>query len=167
MAKQSTGNAVVAQMVRDAIQNETRKDEYGNPIMSNVLERAKAWYGRLKELHKKGDCHCGISEKVSFEEFLCDARSQLRILDFWEGDIVECHYGHPGHMVGVIRKTIVGMDSSYASVLFADGSKKDVDEGCIFHSSIPGEILDVAIAQLIASKKCPFMNKEGSENDIH
>lgn len=156
-----TDNAVVAQMVRDAICNDDRKSGIG---AEDVLERAKKWYERALALRSSGNIYYKECLE-SFERFLCDQESNFGILDFWEGDVVEYKDGDRSR-VGAVRNiycnaTIHG--GGGAIVVFPDGSEKHCGWRCLSHSKIPQEILDVARAQIIASFKCPIMNREDDD----
>lgn len=165
--KEITSNGVIAQMVRDAIVNETRKGEDGWTLMGDVYERAKLWHNRAQKLVENGRCYYGDIVKLPMEEFLCTIEPNFGILDFEDGEVVECAFSGGGRLTGVIEKTYAVNSSSgggYANVLFPNGEKRRIRWEDMYHSTIPEEILKVARMQLIAGGKCPFTEKE-DQND--
>lgn len=165
--KEITANGVIAQMVRDAIVNETRKGKDGWVLMSDVYERAKLWYNRAQKLAEDGRCYYGDIAKLPMEEFLCEINSEFGILDFEDGEVVECAFSGGGRLTGVIEKIYVNCCSSgggHASVLFPNGEKHIIPWEDMYHSTIPEEILKIARMHLIAGGKCPFTEKD-DQND--
>lgn len=165
--KEITTNGVIAQMVRDAIVNETRKGKDGWTLMGDVYERAKLWYNRAQKLVEDGRCYYGDIAKLPMDQFLCAIESEFGILDFEDGEVVECAFSGGGRLTGVIEKIYVNCCSSgggHASVLFPNGERRTIDWEDMYHSTIPEEILKIARMQLLAGGKCPFTEKE-DQND--
>ena len=155
--KKITSGATVAQMVCDALRNEPRAE-------NNVLTRAKIWYVRAVKLSESNKMYYKTALDDKFEGFLCYIESNLGILDFWDGDVVEYEQqdsdGNRVVKTGVVKSiavdaTIYG--GGHATVVLCDGSVVSKDWKELWHSSIPQSILDVAKAQMLASSKCPFM----------
>ena len=159
MARQMTDSAVIAQMVRDAIYNETRKDKAGKTILSDTYERAKLWHERAKLLNYAGRCYYGHIANKPLDEFLCETNPSFGILDYVAGEVVECEWGNR-LVTGVIRETRIDPSSGTAIVVFPNGEHRDFSWRELSHSKIPDEILEVAKAQFIASNKCPFSKEE-------
>lgn len=165
--KEITSNGVIAQMVRDAIVNDARKGKNGWTVMNDVYERAKLWHNRAQKLAEDGRCYYGDIAKLPMEEFLCRIESNFGILDFEDGEVVECAFSGGGLLTGVIEKVYVANSSSgggHASVLFPNGERRRIDWKDLHHSAIPEEILKIARMQLLAGGKCPFAEREG-QND--
>jgi hypothetical protein len=165
--KEITANGVIAQMVRDAIVNDPRKDDKGWTVMSDVYERAKLWRSRAQRLAEGGRCFYGSIVRLPMEEFLCTIEPDFGILDFEDGEVVECAFSGGGRLTGVIEKIYVNCGSSgggHARVLFPNGEKRIIGWKDMYHSTIPEEILKIARMQLIAGGECPFTEKEG-QND--
>ena len=158
MSKKITSNAVVAQMVRDAIVNDERREDGKTPL-GDVFERANIWYNRAKTLVGWKKCYYDSYVQNGFETFLCSLESDLGILDFWDGDVVEFRSDAGVVKTGVVKHvsiaaTIHGGGS--AVVVFPDGEEKRCDWKNLYHAKIPQSILDIAKAQIMASGKCPF-----------
>ncbi len=158
MAKRITSGALVAQMVLDAIVNDERR-EGGETPLGDVLERAKLWYDRAKTLFGQQRFYYGYCIQNGFDKFLCSQESNLGILDFWDGDVVEFRSDSGVVKTGVVKSisinaTIHGGGS--AIVVFPDGVEKHCDWKNLYHAKIPQAILDIAKAQIMASGECPF-----------
>lgn len=157
MAKKLTENALVAQMVRDAIVNDERSEGEGAP--RDVLGRAKLWFDRAKTLVGWKRCYYENCVQYGFDKFLCSQESNLGILDFWDGDVVEFRGDNGVVMTGVVESirisaTIHG--GGAAIVMYPDGKEKHCDWKDLYHAKIPQAILDIAKTQMLASGKCPF-----------
>lgn len=155
-------NALVAQMVRDAIMNDPRRN---NRTPGDVFSRAKTWYERAEELRKNGIFYYSRIADKPFEEFLCEQESNLGILDFWDGDIVDYvardSRGKDVVTTGVVRKVEVACTingGGHAYVLFPDGSQKWIGWRELRHSKIPQDLIDIAKTQILATSKCPLLN---------
>lgn len=162
MERQRTKNAVVAQMVRDAIVNDGRREDGKTPL-GDVLEMAKVWFDRAKTLVGWKRCYYATCVQNGFDKFLCSQESDLGILDFWQGDVVECYDVNGVHRVGVvkyidIRPIIHG--GGHATVVFPDGDEKNYAWDYMLHSKMPQSVIDIAKAQIMASGKCPFSKGE-------
>lgn len=158
MAKKLTENALVAQMVRDAIVNDERREDGKTPL-GDVLERAKLWFARAKALVDLKRCYYDNCVQYGFDKFLCSQESNLGILDFWDGDVVEFRSDDGVVKTGVVKSvsisaTIHGGGS--AIVMYPDGKEAYCDWKNLYHAKIPQAILDIAKAQILASGKCPF-----------
>ena len=156
MAKYTNG--LVAQMVLDAVSDDERR-EGGDGQSRDVLERAKLWFKRAKELSDNRSFYYDAVLNNGLEGFLCSYESNLGILDFWKGDVVEIRYRNGEAKVGVVKTTSVAptiYGGGYAIVVFPDGSEKTHDWKSLTHSKIPQSVLDIAKAQIMASGKCPL-----------
>lgn len=158
MAKKTTENALVAQMVRDAIVNDERRENGERPL-GDVLGRAKLWFERAKTLVGRKKCYYDNLVQYGFDRFLCSQESNLGILDFWEGDVVESR-GHDGVvMTGVVKSISISATihgGGAAIVMYPDGKENHCDWKNLYHAKIPQAILDIAKTQMLASGKCPF-----------
>ena len=159
-----TDNAVVAQMVRDAIINDDRRKEDSE---QSVISRASLWYERMKKLKERGRFYYTSISDLLLGEFLCAQESSLGILDFWDGDIVDVWVNGDvtKKTTGVVKEigvnpTIRG--GGYAKVLFMNGETETYNWKYIFHSEIPQGLVDIAKTQFIATHTCPLM-KENNE----
>lgn len=158
MAKRITSNALVAQMVLDAIVNDERREDGKTPI-GDVLERAKLWFDRAKALVGWNKCYYSNCVQYGFDKFLCSQESNLGILDFWQGDVVEFRSDRGVVKTGVVKSVIINATihgGGMAIVVFPDGNEKPCDWESLYHARIPQSILDIAKAQIMASGKCPF-----------
>ena len=164
-----TENAVVAQMVRDAIVNDPRMKGYTN---GDLHARAKVWHERAQNLKEKNRMYFSSISDLSLSEFLCAQESSLGILDFWDGDIVDCvRNGDINNTsTGVVKEigvnpTIKG--GGHAKILFTNGETETYNRKYILHSSIPQELVDIAKTQFMATHSCPLMEKqeENKENE--
>lgn len=158
MKKKITEGALVAQMVRDAISNDTRVSGYTN---DDLYERACLWYDRADTLVERGTdpSYARVALADTRERFLCQHESAFGILDFWDGDIVNYTKANGETEVGVVKSihvspTIHG--GGHACVLTLTGKETKVRWDELFHAELPQEILDIAKAQLKASGICPF-----------
>lgn len=164
-----TENAVVAQMVMDALVNDPRMKCYTN---EDLHARAKVWHERAQKLKENNRmCFSGIAD-LSLSEFLCAHESSLGILDFWDGDIVECVRNRDinNTATGVVKEIGVNLmikGGGHAKILFTNGETETYNWKFILHSSIPQEIVDIAKTQLIATHTCQLMEKdeENKENE--
>lgn len=156
-----TDNALVAQMVRDAIVNDPRVAAGAGE--SSVFRRARVWYDRALTLKSKDRFYYTSVVDKSFEEFLCEQESNIGILDFWDGDIVDVfsldNGGGDKVLTGVVKfiqvnATIHG--GGRARVLFPDGGESNIVWQRLRHSKIPQELLDLAKTQLLATHVCPL-----------
>lgn len=160
MAFELTENALVAQMVRDAIVNDPSGE--GGNLPRHVHARARIWYDRaLKLRDQRRFCYSQIADKP-FEEFLCEHESNLGILDFWDGDIVDWVGRDPKENVrtGVVKYVVVGSTidgGGKAQVLFPEGDSRWIGWKALRHSKIPQEFVDLAKTQLMATHACPLM----------
>jgi len=155
MAKKLTENAVVAQMVRDAIVNDDRREDGKTPL-GDVLERAKLWFDRAKSLVGWKRCYYATCVQFGFDKFLCSQESNLGILDFWQGDVVEFRGDDGVVKTGVVKS--IGINATIhgggaAIVMFPDGVEKHCDWKNLYHAKMPQAILDIAKVQIIASLK--------------
>ena len=158
MAKRLTSGALVAQMVLDAIVNDERREDGKTPL-GDVLERAKLWFDRAKALVGWKRCYYDYCVQYGFDKFLCSQESNLGILDFWEGDVVEFRSDDGVVKTGVVKSVSVSATihgGGYAIVTFPDGEEKHCDWKNLYHAKMPQAILDIAKAQIVASGKCPF-----------
>lgn len=158
MAKRLTSGALVAQMVLDAIVNDERRED-GNRPLDDVLERAKLWFDRAKALVGWKRCYYDNCVQYGFDKFLCSQESNLGILDFWEGDVVEFRSDDGVVKTGVVKSVSVSATihgGGAAIVMFPDGEEKHCDWKNLYHAKIPQAILDIAKVQIVASGKCPF-----------
>ena len=158
MAKKITSGALVAQMVLDAIMNDERREDGKTPL-SDVLERAKLWFGRANALVGWKRCYYGSLVQYGFEKFLCSHESNLGILDFWDGDVVEFRSDSGVVKTGVVKSISINATihgGGGAIVVFPDGEEKHCDWKNLYHAKIPQSILEIAKAQIMASGKCPF-----------
>lgn len=159
-----TENAVVAQMVYDAIRNDPRSPE--RLPSGYVLERARVWYDRLLKMKDDNRLCSNSMADHDFQEFLCLNDEWARILDFWTGDIVDKVHGDEKVKTGVVKSTRVASTfrgDSNACVLFPDGNYEDICWVYLRHSRIPQELVDIAKTQFMATHSCPLM-KEHNEN---
>lgn len=159
MKKKTTDSALVAQMVRDAIVNDTRRAP--GYTDDDLYERACLWYDRANILVKRGTdpSYAMIAPADTMVRFLCQHESAFGILDYWDGDIVNYTKANGKTEVGVVRSihvspTIHG--GGHACVLSLAGEEMTVRWEELFHAELPQEILDIAKAQLKASGVCPF-----------
>ena len=157
-----TENAVVAQMVRDAIVNDPRMKGYTN---GDLHARAKVWHERAQNLKEKNRMYFSSISDLSLSEFLCAQESSLGILDFWDGDIVDCvRNGDINNTsTGVVKEigvnpTIKG--GGHAKILFTNGETETYNWKYILHSAIPQELVDIAKTQFMATHSGPLMEKE-------
>ena len=164
-----TDNAVVAQMVRDAIMNDNRKKE---DAKFSIYERASEWYKRAQLLRGLDRFYYSSITDLSLVEFLCAQESSLGILDFWDGDIVDVWVNGDvtKKTMGVVKKigvnpTIRG--GGHAEILFMNGETETYNWKYIFHSEIPQELVNIAKIQFMATHACPLMekDKENKENE--
>ncbi len=159
MAKKLTSGApVVAQMVLDAIVNDERREDGKTPI-GDVLERAKVWFDRAKTLVGWKRCYYATCVQNGFDKFLCSQESNLGILDFWQGDVVEFRSDNGVVKTGVVKSVSINATvhgGGAAIVVFPDGEEKHCDWTNLYHAKIPQCILDIAKTQIMASGKCPF-----------
>jgi len=160
-----TENAIIAQMVRDAIINDPRNES--RRTKGDVFSRAKIWYVRAQELRENGFFYYSTIADRPFEEFICEQESNVGILDFWYGDIVDLvQYDSERDEVvstGVVKKIAVAPTidgGGHAFVLFTEGDSRWVGWKELRHSRIPQEIVDLAKTQFIATHTCPLMEKE-------
>jgi hypothetical protein len=158
MKKEITGNALVAQMVRDAIVNDPRTSGYTD---GNLYERACLWYERANALveRRTDPSYARVALADTMAKFLCQHESAFGILDFWDGDVVSYLNADGETETGIVKSihtcaTIHG--GGYAVVLLSTGKEMRVDWKALFHAKLPQEILDIAKAQLKASGICPF-----------
>ena len=168
MAITRTDNAVVAQMVRDAIVNDP-----SNKI-DDVHDRAELWHSRARMLNDEGRLYYKSVADLQLDEFLCVQESNLGILDFWEGDVVDYLVMQGSEKIldrrtGVVKKTAIDptiRGGGHAKVLFTNGEIENCSWKYIFHSKIPQEIVDIAKTQFMATHPCPLMEKdeENKEN---
>jgi hypothetical protein len=165
MSLTRTDNAVIAQMVRDAIMNDNRKKD---DAKFSIYERASEWYERMKKLKECGRFYYSSIADLPLGEFLCAYESCLGILDFWDGDIVDVWVNGDvtKKATGVVKEigvnpTIKG--GGYAKVLFMNGETETYSWKYIFHSEIPQELVNIAKTQFMATHACPLM-KENDEN---
>lgn len=156
-----TENAVVAQMVRDAIVNDPRMKGYTN---EDLHARAKVWHERAQKLKENNRMYFSSIADLSLSEFLCAHESCLGILDFWDGDIVYVWVNGDvtKKATGVVKEigvnpTIRG--GGHAEILFMNGETKTYNWKYILHSSIPQELVDIAKTQFMATHSCPLMEK--------
>lgn len=157
MAKRITSGALVAQMVLDAIVNDERREDGKTPI-GDVLKRAKLWFDRAKALVGWKRCYFNCVQ-YGFDKFLCSQESNLGILDFWQGDVVEFRSNNGVAKTGVVKSVSINATihgGGAAIVVFTDGNEKSCDWENLYHAKIPQSILDIAKAQIMASGKCPF-----------
>lgn len=158
MAKKLTENALVAQMVRDAIVNDERR-ENGRTPLNDVLGRAKLWFDRAKTLVGRKKCYYDSLVQGGFDKFLCSQESNLGILDFWDGDVVEFRGDKGAVMTGVVKSVSVSATihgGGSAIVMYPDGKEAYCDWKDLYHAKIPQAILEIAKTQILASGKCPF-----------
>lgn len=164
-----TDNAVVAQMVRDALVNDPRMKGYTN---GDLHARAKVWHERAQKLKENNKMYFSSIADLSLSEFLCAQESSLGILDFWDGDIVDCMINGDINRVitGVVKEigvnpTIRG--GGHAKILLMNGETETYNWKYILHSSIPQELVDIAKTQFMATHSCPLMEKdeENKENE--
>ena len=156
-----TENAVVAQMVRDAIVNDPSHK------LTDVHDRAELWHQRARMLQDEGRLYYKSVADLQLDEFLCVQESNLGILDFWEGDIVDYLVMQGSEKIldrrtGVVKKTAIDptiRGGGHAEVLFTNGKTENCSWKYICHSTIPQEMVDIAKAQLIATTKCPIVCK--------
>lgn len=158
MNKVITRNALVAQMVRDAIVSDIRTSGYTN---DSLYERACLWYERANTLIKRGTdpCYARITPAVTLAEFLCQHESEFGILDFWDGDVVNYMNADGKTETGVVKSIhvcVMTHGGGHALVLLPSGKEMQVRWEALFHAKLPQEILDIAKAQLKASGICPF-----------
>lgn len=161
MAKRLTSGALVAQMVLDAIVNDDRREDGKTPL-GDVLERAKLWFDRANALVGWKRCYYDNLVQYGFERFLCSQESNLGILDFWDGDVVEFRSDSGVVKTGVVKSVSINATihgGGCADVVFPDGEEKRCDWKNLYHAKIPQSILDIAKAQIMASGKCPFSKK--------
>ena len=155
MAKRPT-SSLVAQMVLDAIVNDGRCEDGKTPL-GDVLERAKLWFDRAKALVGWKRCYHDDCVQYGFDKFLCSMESDLGILDFWQGDVVEFRSDNGVAKTGVVKSVSISATGGGAAVVvFPDGEEKYCDWKNLYHAKIPQAILDIARAQIMASGKCPF-----------
>lgn len=157
MKKEITRNALVAQMVRDAIVNDPRASGYTD---ESLYERAYQWYERAIALDGRGTdpSYARLTLADTFAKFLCQRTSAFGILDFWDGDVVNYMNADGKTETGVVKSihvcaTIHG--GGHAIVLLPSGKETQVCWEALFHAKLPQEILDIAKAQLKASGVCP------------
>ena len=164
-----TDNAVLAQMVRDAIVNDPRMKGYTN---GDLHARAKVWHERAQKLKENNRMYYSSIADLYLSEFLCAQASSLGILDFWDGDVVDVWVNGDvaKKKTGVVNEigvnpTIRG--GGYAKVLFMNGETDTYNWKYIFHSAIPQELVDIAKTQFMATHACPLMkeNNENKENE--
>lgn len=158
MAKKITSGALVAQMVKDAIVSDDRREDGKTPL-GDVLERAKLWFERAKTLVSWKRCYYDNCVQNGFDKFLCSQESNLGILDFWHGDVVEFRSDNGVVKTGVVKSVSINATihgGGAAIVVFPDGEEKHCDWTNLYHAKIPQCILDIAKAQIVASGKCPF-----------
>lgn len=158
MSKKLTENALVAQMVRDAIVNDERREDGKTPL-GDVLERAKLWFDRAKTLFGMRKCYYESCVQYGFDKFLCSQESNLGILDFWDGDVVEFRGDTGVVKTGVVKSVRISATihgGGAAIVMFPDGEEKHCGWENLYHAKIPQSILDIAKTQILASGKCPF-----------
>ena len=158
MAKRITSDALVAQMVRDAIVSDDRR-ENGKTPLGDVLERAKLWFERAETLVGCKRCYYASYVQDGFDKFLCSQESNFGILDFWQGDVVEFRSNNGVVKTGVVKSISVNATvhgGGAAIVVFPDGEEKHCDWINLYHAKIPQSILDIARAQIMASGKCSF-----------
>lgn len=158
MAKKITSGALVAQMVQDAIVSDDRREDGKTPL-GDVLERAKLWFDRANTLVGWKRFYYGNLVQYGFDKFLCSQESNLGILDFWQGDVVEFRSDSGVVKTGVVKSVSVNATihgGGSAIVVFPDGEEKHCDWKNLYHAKIPQSILDIAKAQIKASGKCPF-----------
>lgn len=165
MAMTITESAIIAQMVRDAIINDPRNES--RRTNGDVFSRAKIWYDRAQELRKNGLFYYSTIADRTFEEFICEQESNVGILDFWGGDIVDwLQYdgkSNDGVRTGVVKKIAVAPTidgGGHAFVLFPEGDSHWVGWKALRHSRIPQEIVDLAKTQFMATHTCPLMEKD-------
>jgi len=156
-----TENALIAQMVQDAIMNDPRVATGSGE--SSVFRRARAWYDRALTLKSKNRFHYSSVVDKTFEEFLCEHESNLGVLDFWDGDIVDDvsidSSGEEKVRTGIVEfiqvnPTIHG--GGHAKVLFPDGGEANIVWKRLRHSKIPQKLVDLAKTQLLATHVCPL-----------
>lgn len=159
MKKEITRNALVAQMVRDAIVIDPRRES--SHTDDDLYERACLWYERANALaeRKTDPCYARITPADTLAKFLCQHESAFGILDFWDGDVVSYMNADGKTETGVVKSvhvyaTIYG--GGHALVLLPTGEETRVCWDELFHAKLPKEILDIAKAQLKASGICPF-----------
>lgn len=160
-----TENAVVAQMVKDALVNDPRMKGYTN---EGIHARAKVWHERAQKLKENNRMYYSGIADLSLSEFLCVQKSNLGILDFWEGDIVDYLVMQGSEKLldrrtGVVKKTAIDptvRGGGYAEIMFTNGETENCSWKYIIHSTIPQELVDIAKAQLMATHTCPLMEKE-------
>lgn len=158
MAKRLTSSSLVAQMVLDAIANDDRREEGKTPL-GDVLERARLWFDRAKTLVGLKRFYYDNLVQYGFDKFLCSQESNLGILDFWDGDVVEFRSDSGVVKTGVVKYVSVKASihgGGGAIVMFPDGVEKHCGWENLYHAKIPQAILDIAKAQIVASGKCPF-----------
>ena len=158
MSKRLTSGALVAQMVQDAIVNDERREDGKTPL-GDVLERAKLWFDRANALVGWKRFYYDNCVQYGFDKFLCSQESNLGILDFWQGDVVEFRSDNGVVKTGVVKSVSVNATihgGGAAIVVFPDGEEKHCDWKNLYHAKIPQSILDSAKAQIVASGKCPF-----------
>jgi len=162
-----TDNAVVAQMVRDALVNDPRSNGCS---IEDIHARATVWYERAQKLRDKVMMYYSSIANLSLDEFLCAQESSLGILDFWDGDIVDCMInGDVNRIVtGVVKEiginpTIKG--GGHAKVLHMNGETETINWKYILHSSIPQELVDIAKAQCMAIHQCPLMENDNEKKE--
>ena len=158
MAKRLTSGALVAQMVLDAIVNDDRR-EGGKTPLGDVLERAKLWFDRANTLVGWKRFYYDNCVQEGFDKFLCSQESNLGILDFWQGDVVEFRSDNGVVKTGVVKSVSVNATihgGGAAIVVFPDGEEKHCDWKNLYHAKMPQSILDIAKAQIVSSGKCPF-----------
>lgn len=158
MAKRLTSDALVAQMVKDAIVNDERREDGKTPF-GDVLERAKLWFDRARALVGWKRCYYDSCVQYGFDKFLCSQESNLGILDFWQGDVVEFRGENGVVKTGVVKSVSINATvhgGGAAIVVFPDGKEKHCDWTNLYHAKIPQSILDIAKAQIMASGQCPF-----------
>jgi len=162
MAVTRTDNAVVAQMVRDAIVNDP------SHRITDVHDRAELWHRRARMLQDEGRLYYNSVADLQLDEFLCVQESNLGILDFWDGDIVDYLVSDGSGKIldrrtGVVRKTAIDptiRGGGHAEIMFTNGETENCSWKYIIHSTIPQELVDIAKTQFMATHTCPLMEKE-------
>lgn len=171
MIMKMTENALVAQMVRDAIVNDP-SGEGGGGLPRRVHARARIWYDRAIALKSKNCFYYSSVVDKTFEEFLCEQERNLGILDFWDGDIVDDvsmdRGGNEKVRTGVVKSIKVNATingGGRAKVLFQDGGESSIAWQHLRHSKIPQVLVDLAKTQLMATHACPLMAHSGNDKE--
>lgn len=162
-----TDNAVVAQMVRDAIVNDP------SDKLTDIHDRAELWHRRARILRDEGRLYYESVADLQLDEFLCVHESNLGILDFWDGDIVDYLVTNGSEQIldrrtGVVRKTAIDptiRGGGHAEIMFTNGETENCSWKYIIHSTIPQELVDIAKAQLMATHTCPLMEKDEEKKE--